>query len=359
MATDITSDRYADQEGLRPVAEVIHYHYGHRVTCTSCPAPLPPLRAYSKDEGGNPVEGLKRRQWRCRNSAKRRRETSRACVTRSCRAYIDRALETIGADRVEVVRKKVLQKRQALDLSSTLIEQPLRHSSLADDLTEDQNIVVADTTGRKSVSHLPQKRSAPAIEGGPPAKKRKEKSEQGSTSPIRAIEKAGKKSEQGPTSPKTTTEKAKKKDPDRVSTSAAGKVEYTNKIETGEWLREVYQRAQGLADTLWHHLATPARDACSPPALYPSDYTVPDSTSFEDALWTPVKQMTDPFHSPDSTPTTPASSNSISHIIDTRPSPVILVDTPPKPQQVVPKPQQVVPKRTIAVPGRTGFVVKR
>ncbi|KAI7112412.1 hypothetical protein KC316_g9605 [Hortaea werneckii] len=103
--------KYADLGGLRVLAENLHFHFGRRIVCPNCPAPDEPARAYCKDEGGKGAEdGLKRRQFRCRDAVRRRKETGEGCATLSCPAYIRRAIEVIGEDEVDGVRRGIVRQ---------------------------------------------------------------------------------------------------------------------------------------------------------------------------------------------------------------------------------------------------------
>jgi hypothetical protein len=99
--------KYLSQGGLRNLAEDLHGKYGNRITCPHCPRPEPPLRAFCKDEGGKGAEGgLKRRQFRCRNAGKRRKESGQGCPLNSCTSYIKRAIQVLGEDRVDQQRRE-------------------------------------------------------------------------------------------------------------------------------------------------------------------------------------------------------------------------------------------------------------
>ncbi|KAI6814114.1 hypothetical protein KC342_g16546 [Hortaea werneckii] len=101
--------KYADLGGLRLLAENLHHHFGRRILCPNCPAPEESARAYCKDEGGKGAQdGLKRRQFRCRDAVRRRKETGEGCATLSCPAYIKRAIEVIGGDEVDGMRRGIL-----------------------------------------------------------------------------------------------------------------------------------------------------------------------------------------------------------------------------------------------------------
>jgi hypothetical protein len=118
--------KHLDQGGLRSFAEALHYQYGTRISCPNCSLPDPPTRAYCRDEGGNGVGGLKRRQFRCRNTAARKREVGLGCSITSCESYIERAVATIGVDTVETVRQRILEQLAALGRSTDRIATPVR-----------------------------------------------------------------------------------------------------------------------------------------------------------------------------------------------------------------------------------------
>jgi hypothetical protein len=99
--------RFSDLSGIRPLAEALHEEFGNAITCPSCPQPEPAVRAYCKDEGGKHTGGLKRRQFRCRQSVKHRKDGAAGCSIHSCPKYIQRAIVTIGREKVERVRQKV------------------------------------------------------------------------------------------------------------------------------------------------------------------------------------------------------------------------------------------------------------
>ncbi|KAK5710373.1 hypothetical protein LTR15_012978 [Elasticomyces elasticus] len=126
MLKDVPEARYLDQGGIRCLAELLHHHYGNRIVCSFCPTPPLPVRAYCKDEGGNPSEGgLKRRQFRCRNSVKRRRETGVSCLTHSCMGYVKRGIELLGEDRVDCLRKEVLAKLTAQEKDTSGVDKKI------------------------------------------------------------------------------------------------------------------------------------------------------------------------------------------------------------------------------------------
>lgn len=123
MPSEGSQEKHLDQGGTRALAESLHNHYGNRIGCPNCPRPELPIRAYCKDEGGNGAEGgLKRRQFRCRNAVKKRRDTGASCPTLSCTSYVKKAIETLGEDKVDRVRREVVDR---------LIEQDRNTSSIA------------------------------------------------------------------------------------------------------------------------------------------------------------------------------------------------------------------------------------
>ncbi|KAK3619281.1 hypothetical protein LTR56_024135 [Elasticomyces elasticus] len=123
MLKDVPKARYLDQGGIRVLAELLHHHYGNRIVCATCPTPPAPVRAYCKDEGKNGSEsGEKRRFFRCRNSVKRRRETGASCLTHSCMNYVMKRIGLLGEDRVNCLRKEVLEKLTAQDEDTSGID---------------------------------------------------------------------------------------------------------------------------------------------------------------------------------------------------------------------------------------------
>ncbi|KAK3617318.1 hypothetical protein LTR56_025360 [Elasticomyces elasticus] len=103
--------RYMDQGGLRNLAETLYQHYGNRIFCPNCPQPEELVRAYCKDEGRNGSEGgQKRRQFRCRNSVKRRRGSGISYSICLCVNYVKRAIDIIGEERVDRHRRELLAK---------------------------------------------------------------------------------------------------------------------------------------------------------------------------------------------------------------------------------------------------------
>lgn len=103
--------RFLHQGGLRAVAEALFQNYGHSITCPQCQVSEPkPWRAYHLNEGGNAGNNFKRRQFRCRNAGEQFSKTGYRCPTKPCKAYIERACETIGEREVEKVRRLMRQR---------------------------------------------------------------------------------------------------------------------------------------------------------------------------------------------------------------------------------------------------------
>ncbi|KAI7325841.1 hypothetical protein KC315_g7748 [Hortaea werneckii] len=119
--------QYSDLGGLRILAENLHHHFGTLILCPNCPKPESPARAYSKDEGGNLTEdGLKRRQFRCREAVRRRKNQGEGCGTLSCPGYIKKAIEVIGEDDVERLRAQVVEQLYGSGRDLSKIQQRFR-----------------------------------------------------------------------------------------------------------------------------------------------------------------------------------------------------------------------------------------
>ena len=173
MVAEPTETRYLDLGGVRILAETLHFRYGNRITCPGCPKPEPPIRAYCKDEGGNGAAeqvGVKRRQFRCRNSVKKRRETGRGCAIASCNTYIARAITVLGKDRVEHIRREVEAKLQEDGRSTTSISRRL--SSTPDPNNKPQAIIPVEPQSPKALARSAQTPTRPAL--NPPKRTRTE-----------------------------------------------------------------------------------------------------------------------------------------------------------------------------------------
>ena len=157
-ADDGQDRRYLDLGGLRLVAETLHAVYGNRIVCPRCPSPSPPIRAYCKDEGGKASEGLKRRQFRCRNTNRQRQSTGVGCSIVSCSSYIKRALEIVGEDKVDRVRREVLQKSKDQDRDTSSICQRFRGRASA---SSGPSLLSEDEVGSRKPTRE-QKRLAPS-----------------------------------------------------------------------------------------------------------------------------------------------------------------------------------------------------
>lgn len=132
MASSAAEQKHSDLGGVRILAETLHHFHGNRVTCPNCPRPDLPARAYCKDEGGNSSEGgLRRRQFRCRNSRKKAKEDGHGCTLTSCATYVRRAIETLGEDKVEEVRAELVPKLRAAGRDVSKIERRILASPFA------------------------------------------------------------------------------------------------------------------------------------------------------------------------------------------------------------------------------------
>lgn len=107
-----TTATFLDQGGLRFLAEYLHDREGARITCSQCRQTAPvnwphpkPWKAFCLNEAGNAPAGQKRRQFRCRGSRQALGDTRR-CPSKTCFAYIQRAIATVGPEKVEAARQK-------------------------------------------------------------------------------------------------------------------------------------------------------------------------------------------------------------------------------------------------------------
>jgi len=162
-----TSERYADQDGIRQVAEKLHHYYGDRITCRRCRRPADTLRAYSKDEGGKLVGDKKRRRWRCRDATRQKTETQRGCPALSCHGYIQRALQTAGEARVEKIRRLVYQERSKDRLGCGKILNPFRLDSKQPEPDDEAPLAVPERGQKRKISPVkpaaPVKRLRPGV----------------------------------------------------------------------------------------------------------------------------------------------------------------------------------------------------
>lgn len=128
--------QYSDLGGLRILAENLHHHFGTLILCPNCPKPESPARAYSKDEGGNLTEdGLKRRQFRCREAVRRRKNQGEGCGSLSCPGYIRKAIEVLGEDDVESLRAQIVEQLHGTGRDLSKIQQQFRAKPTARSLT--------------------------------------------------------------------------------------------------------------------------------------------------------------------------------------------------------------------------------
>ena len=118
--------RFLHQGGFRALAEALHTRYGDRITCPQCQESQPlPWKAYHLNEGGNTSGESKRRQFRCRNANRQASTTGYRCPTKACKAYIQRAYDTLGTERVEAARKVVWERLCGRGAPCGNIAQPL------------------------------------------------------------------------------------------------------------------------------------------------------------------------------------------------------------------------------------------
>ncbi|KAI6812938.1 hypothetical protein KC340_g13439 [Hortaea werneckii] len=137
--------QYSDLGGLRILAENLHHHFGTLILCPNCPKPESPARAYSKDEGGNITEdGLKRRQFRCREAVRRRKNQGEGCGSLSCPGYIKKAIEVIGEDDVESLRAQIVEQLNGSDRDLSKIQQRFRAKPTARSLPAEERGAARD-----------------------------------------------------------------------------------------------------------------------------------------------------------------------------------------------------------------------
>jgi hypothetical protein len=131
-----------DQQGLRNVAELLLRRYGRHITCAICLEVHPTRNAFSLDQSGKRAGGnLKRRNFRCRNSVKQKELTDSSCPALSCGRFIQRALRTLGSERVEWARTQILRRREGQDhLSCTKISKPFRREETPPSSTNEDDI---------------------------------------------------------------------------------------------------------------------------------------------------------------------------------------------------------------------------
>ena len=357
MSLEEGPSRYLDQGGLRPLAELLHHRFGEQIICPTCGPPQqllngPSVKAHCKDQGGNAgVEGQQRRQWRCRNSIKRRRETGTGCSILACSGYIRLAVATIGEEKVDTVRQRVYRERKAQDQDCHNIARRFEAEKGAKTALPQRPPVTGKDEPLQSLADSDRKRPSVTIARTPPLKRRRDASVESATRkrqcitilddsppPTRALPK--------PTSPpQRRAVQSKGRFPHRRRGTEERRLEPPKDRPLPEkkrerWespsrlLDEVYRRVQSLTDLLQRSLQ---KSAAAP---FQSDCVIPDSTDadegVDDVVDTDV-EFADDDSELDWLLASPKSSQSIGYIIDTRPSPEI----PASPEQSKGKPQRI------------------
>lgn len=145
-----TTATFLDQGGLRFLAEYLHDREGADITCSQCqqtaPAiwPFPkPWKAFCLNEAGNAPAGQKRRQFRCRGSRQASGDTRR-CPSKTCFAYIQRAVATVGAEKVEAARQKTFDYLSISGRDCSQIRRRFRFQAAAVDDDQDDPIDPVD-----------------------------------------------------------------------------------------------------------------------------------------------------------------------------------------------------------------------
>jgi hypothetical protein len=166
--------KFLHQGGLHTLAESLHAKFGTEITCHICNETTE-YSAYSRDSGGNAGDPqFARRQYRCRNKSAHPGEGGAA---KSCKAYIERAVQTLGWDTVEAYRLRVYEVLRKANAPSDNVKKPWprpRATQLVDgsaplpkydrseivttaDTTEPEELVVdlSDLPTGRAVAHVP------------------------------------------------------------------------------------------------------------------------------------------------------------------------------------------------------------
>lgn len=134
--TEKPSTAFYEQGGLRRLAEALLSEYGRHITCASCPKVHERYNAFCLDEGGKRLKGgEKRRQFRCRNTAQRKRDEDRGCPTLPVEKFIRRAFQTIGFMRVDEIRRETVQLCQQEGQDCWAIQGELRGLGAGEPIT--------------------------------------------------------------------------------------------------------------------------------------------------------------------------------------------------------------------------------
>ena len=134
---------HAPEGGFCPLAEHLHTVYGKKISCPTCQIVHQDARAFTRDEGGNGAAGLKRRQWKCRDTARNRGKAGVGCAVHSCSGYVRRAIATIGWDKVDLARKTIFEELGERGVANGRLEKPFSTGAQqpADDFAQQSPVV--------------------------------------------------------------------------------------------------------------------------------------------------------------------------------------------------------------------------